>query len=147
MKRQATILFIATMSLALAACSGPADESSMVSRIAREATRTAVNAAIAADGSAEGENRDAPLADPLRVAASRPNAILADPVGTPGPASGESTTVTGHVVTSSVVADMQSKCEGTGTPGSSATSTPCASVGSGIACPLSRARSGNLTRI
>lgn len=147
MKRQATVSFIATMSLALAACSGPADEPSLASRIAREATRTVVNAAIAADGSADGESRDAPPADPLRVAASRPNAILADPVAAPDPAGGGSTPVTGHVVTSSVVADMQSKCEGTGTPGSSATSTPCASLGSSIACPLSRAKSGNLTRI
>ena len=137
-------LMIALLALGLlVSCGGTGDETSLTARVAQAVSRSMVNVITQVEDRDETEARTAPSAEPLLLAASRPDSILMDELG----AARSETPTTGHVVAPTIVSvTTMSMCSGSSytTLGKPIREARASSTD----CPLPmRPRAGNITRI
>jgi len=143
MNLRATHVSVAAIAVALLACAdSPESDSSIATRFARAATKAVVDAILEVDGAAEENLRQPTMSEPLQVAASRPNSIL-EQVSEP---SDDSTAATrGHVVIATAVPDVRKICTGSAAALRRAAARDWNPTV--VQCPVSRTRTGNLSRI
>lgn len=165
MKIRTTHLFLALALPALAACSGPSADDDVATRIARAASSAAVDLIMSADEKDASPEAASVPAEPLALAASRPDSILDSTGGSPLEslatdvmASAVSTirmpqtapsgqASIGHVVTSTSFSTFLRTCEEQDARTKIAKQAPRASeAGSPVACTSPRTPRGTLTR-
>ena len=151
MTRRYTLVSFTILALALVACGGATDSDiGLASRMARSATRVVVDAVLHVDAATQEANRDEPLAEPLTLSATRPDAILeaatelAESEATVSEAVESRVGV--HIVRATALPDFRKSCGETARFDTNfgTTSSDCEA---NVSCPLARSRSGNLTRI
>ena len=147
MKRRVIHFGLAATLLALTACSGGGeDESSLTSRFARAATRTLVDVVRQIEDVSPAGDSEGQPAEPLRLAASRPDSILEQPISTASSAAEETAVPDRHVVIATVLPEP-SGCGGAFRIAPSRTVSGDGTQPDRVGSPVTRTRSATLTRI